>query len=45
MIIEKKRRKYIARTKTSKSQYKNKLQNIKCKVDIGHEKALVITMF
>jgi hypothetical protein len=36
---------YIARTKASKNQYKNKLQNIKCKVDVGHEKALVVTMF
>jgi hypothetical protein len=35
MIIEEKNRKYIARTKTSKNQYKDKLQNIKCKVDNG----------
>jgi hypothetical protein len=45
MIIEEKNRKYIARTKTSKNQYKNKLQNIRWRVDNGHEKALVVTMF
>jgi hypothetical protein len=35
MIIEEKNKKYIARTRTSKNQYKNKLHNIKCKMDNG----------
>jgi hypothetical protein len=35
MTIEEKNIKYIAKTKTSKNKYKNKLQNIKCRVDNG----------